>query len=76
MKTAEGFWESKHGGKSPHKATEDGELVTPVHAIIMMESFAEQVAKEHAIEFAKYCLLTGQWAGTIYRLGIDRRATL
>ena len=39
MKTAEEYYQYRNGGKSSKKATEDGELITPIYAVELMRDF-------------------------------------
>ena len=50
MKTAEKFFEEKNGGKSAQKALDDGELISPVWAVILMKEFASQFRDKDLIE--------------------------
>jgi len=58
MKKAEEYWQEKNGGKSSSDAINDNELITPIYAVSLMESYT----KQHAIDF----LIWAEGVGDIY----------
>jgi hypothetical protein len=60
MITAEKFWQKRNGGKPSEKATKDGELISPIQAVILMNDFHKEALRSELIAYDKW-MSTFHW---------------